>query len=279
MAINTNATKLAQLINPEVMGAFAERKLDAEFKFAPLAVIGHTLQGQAGDTLTIPVWGYIGSAEDVAEGQPVPISKMGQTKTQVTVKKAGKGIELTDEAVLSGLGDAIGEGERQLAESILDKVNKDSFDALMSTTTLQHTTANEGVLNADDLADALVNFKEDVHEGQVLFVSPKRYAELRKDNAWVSVLNGEKFITGQVGEIMGCAVVVSNTMPDDKALIVRAGALGLELKRDTMVETDRDIINKSTIITIDKHYVAYLKDASKVIKITVKAGAGLPLKG
>ena len=30
MAINTNATKLAQLINPEVMGAFVERKLEEE---------------------------------------------------------------------------------------------------------------------------------------------------------------------------------------------------------------------------------------------------------
>ena len=267
MAINTNATKLAQLINPEVMGAFAERKLEAEFKFAPLAVVGHELQGQAGDTLTIPVWGYIGKAEDVAEGQPIPISKMGQTKTTVKVKKAGKGIELTDEAVLSGLGDAVGEGEKQLAEAILDKVNKDCFDALMGTTTLQHTTT--AGLNADEVADALVQFKEDVHEGQVLFVSPKRYAQLRKDPAWVTVLAGEKFISGQVGEIMGCSVVVSNTVEDGKALIVRAGALGLELKRDTMIETDRDIIHKSTIVTIDKHYVAYLKDASKVIKVTI----------
>ena len=270
MAINANATKLAQLINPEVMGAFAERKLEAEFKFAPLAVVGHELQGQAGDTLTIPVWGYIGEAKDVAEGQPIPISQMGQTKTTVKVKKAGKGIELTDEAVLSGLGDAVGEGEKQLAESILDKVNKDCFDALMGTTTLQHTATGD-VLNSDAVADALVQFKEDVHEGQVLFVSPKRYAQLRKDPAWVTVLSGEKFISGQVGEIMGCSVVVSNTMADDKALIVRAGALGLELKRDTMIETDRDIIHKSTIITIDKHYVAYLKDASKVIKVTISA--------
>lgn len=270
MAINTNATKLAELINPEVMGAFAERKLEAEFKFAPLAVVGHELQGQAGDTLTIPVWGYIGKADDVAEGAPIPISKMGQTKTTVKVKKAGKGIELTDEAVLSGLGDAVGEGEKQLAEAILDKVNKDCFDALMATTTLQHTATGD-VLNSDAVADALVQFKEDVHEGQVLFVSPKRYAQLRKDPAWVTVLAGEKFISGQVGEIMGCSVVVSNTMADDKALIVRAGALGLELKRDTMIESDRDIIHKSTIITIDKHYVAYLKDASKVIKVTISA--------
>lgn len=271
MAINANATKLAELINPEVMGAFAERKLEAEFKFAPLAVVGHELQGQPGDTLTIPAWGYIGRADDVAEGAPIPISKMGQTKVTVKVKKAGKGIELTDEAVLSGLGDAVGEGEKQLAESILDKVNKDCFDALMGTTTLQHTTAVSNKLSSDDLADALVHYKEDVHEGQVIFVSPKRYAELRKDPAWVTVLAGEKFISGQVGEIMGCSVVVSNMMENDKALIVRAGALGLELKRETMIESDRDIIHKSTIVTIDKHYVAYIKDASKVIKITVKA--------
>ena len=58
---------------------------------------------------------------------------------------------------------------------------------------------------------------------------------------------------------MGCSVVVSNTIADDKALIVRAGALGLELKRDTMIESDRDIIHKSTIITIDKHYGCILK--------------------
>ena len=69
---------------------------------------------------------------------------------------------------------------------------------------------------------------------------------------------------------MGCSVVVSNMLADTQALIVRAGALGLELKRETMVESDRDIIHKSTIVTIDKHYVAYLKDASKVIKVTVK---------
>ena len=69
---------------------------------------------------------------------------------------------------------------------------------------------------------------------------------------------------------MGCSIVVSNSIPDNKVLVVRAGALGLELKRDLMMEMDRDIIHKTTIITVDKHYITYLKDASKVIRITVK---------
>lgn len=270
MPVNMQATKLAQLINPEVMGAFIERKLSAEFKFAPLAIVGHDLQGNAGDTLTMPTWSYIGKASDVAEGTDITLAKMGQTKTTVKVKKIGKGVELTDEAVLSGLGDVVGEAEKQLAEAILDKVNEDCYKVLEGTVTLTHQTAGHNTITSDDLADALVKFKEDVHEGQVLFVSPKYYGVLRKDPAWVQVANGEKFISGQVGEIMGCSVVVSNSVADNVALIVRAGALGLQLKRDTMMEMDRDIIAKSTIITVDKHYVAYLKDASKVIKITIQ---------
>lgn len=273
MAINVNATKLAQLIDPEVMGAFIQRKLEAQFKFAPLAVVGHSLQGRPGTTLTMPQWGYIGKAEDVLEGEAIPMSKLGQTTTEVSIKKAGKGVEITDEAILSGLGDPIGEAERQLAEAVLDKLNADAFDVLMNTgeATHSHITAEAGKLTADDIADALVAYKEDIHEGQVMFVSPKRYAEFRKDPAWVTVNNGEKFMSGQVGELMGCSIVVSNTMPDDKALIVRAGALGVELKRDLMMEHDRDIIHKTTIITVDKHYITYLKDASKVIRVTVKS--------
>ena len=271
MAINVNATKLAQLIDPEVMGAFIERKLEAQFKFAPLAVVGHELQGRPGTTLTMPKWGYIGKAEDVAEGEAIPVEKLGQTSTEVSIKKAGKGVEITDEAVLSGLGDPIGEAERQLAESILDKLNYDALQVLLGEgVTHEHTTANSNKVDAVEFADAVVAFTEDIHEGQVAIVSPKRYAQLRKDPAWITVNNGEKFMNGQVGEIMGCSIVVSNSLPDHKVLIVRAGALGLELKRDLMMEMDRDIIHKTTIITVDKHYITYLKDASKVIRITVK---------
>lgn len=43
----------------------------------------------------------IGLAEDVAEGADVPMGILQATKEDFKVKKAGKGVKITDEAILS----------------------------------------------------------------------------------------------------------------------------------------------------------------------------------
>ena len=60
---------------------------------------------------------------------------------------------------------------------------------------------------------------------------------------------------------------MSNRVPAGKAYIVKPGALGIELKRDTNVESDRDILAKTIVYALDKFYVAYLRDKTKVVKI------------
>ena len=47
-------TKLANLVNPEVMADMIDKKLVDLMKFAPLADIDTTLQGRPGDTITLP---------------------------------------------------------------------------------------------------------------------------------------------------------------------------------------------------------------------------------
>ncbi|MGZ7301735.1 N4-gp56 family major capsid protein, partial [Streptococcus pyogenes] len=61
-------TKIADLINPEVIGDFLEKKMIDNLILAPLADIDNTLVNQPGDTLTVPQWNFIGEADDVAEG-------------------------------------------------------------------------------------------------------------------------------------------------------------------------------------------------------------------
>lgn len=267
-------TKLTNIINPQVMGAFLDKKIVDKIKFSPLAVIGHDLQGQAGNTLTIPTWNYVGDAEDLAEGIEGNVTNLTATTSQVTVKKAVKNIGITDEARLSGYGDPMGQIENQLATAIAQKIDNDVLAALKTVSTLTH----EGEFGLDYVADALVKFGEDIDETTVILISAKNYGILRKSPEFVHVANGQTIISGQVGTVYGCPVVVSNKIEDTEAFFVRYGAIGIEVKREVSVEVDRDVLKKQTIVSADRHYVAYVRDASKVIKGTVTEAEGLKAK-
>lgn len=264
----STTTKLQNLINPEVMGSFIDAKLVDAIKFAPLAEIGYDLQGVPGNTLTFPVFAYIGDAEDLAEGAEGAVSQLTASTTQVTVKKAVKNVELTDEAVLSGLGDPVGQTEKQLLISIASKVDKDCLEAVKKVSTLTH----EGTFGKDYVADALVKFGEDMDEMTFIYINALNYSILRKAEEFVHIQNGQAIVSGQIGTIYGCPVVISNKVGDDEVFFIRRGALGIEVKREVSMETERNVKAKKTLISADKHYVAYVKDASKVIKGTISGG-------
>lgn len=269
MALMTNATELANLFNPEVVAGLVESKLVDAIKFAPLAVIDTTLVGRPGSTVTLPTYAYIGDAETVAEGEDIPIKQLTQSTKEVSIHKIGNGVQITDEAAGSGYGDPVGEAVDQLILSIASQVDNEMLD-VMSTASLTHAAG--GAFSADVVADALVKFGEDIEGEKVLLVDAEAYATLRKTGDWVpnTEIGANMIIRGTVGMVHGCQVVVSNKLAGENvAYIVKPGALATYMKRDTMVEADRDIVNKSTILTADKHFANYLRDASKIIKITL----------
>lgn len=269
MAFPETGTKLADLFDPQVIGAMIDTKLINEIKLAPLAVIDTTLEGRPGSTVTLPSYAYIGKATDVAEGADISIKKLSETTVQVQISKIGNGVQITDEAFLSGYGDPIGEATSQLALSIADAVDDKLLAALDGNTT---NVAEVSALDEDGIAEALAKFGEDIDGPKVILTSPANYVTLRKGN-WVpaSEQAADIVIRGTVGYVQGCQVVLSNRIPDTEFQIVKPGALAIYLKRDTLVETDRDIINKSTVITADKHFATYLLDATKAIKVTKQA--------
>lgn len=268
-------TKLANLINPEVMGTFLDKKMIDLIKFSPLAVIGHDLQGNPGDTLTIPTWNYIGDAEDLAEGVEGDVTNLTATTSEVKVKKAVKNVGITDEARLSAYGDPMGQIENQLAVSLASKVDNDVLDAIKKVSAKTH----EGTFGIDYIADALVQFGEDVEETTFVYIHPKHLATLRKSPEYVHVANGQVIISGQVGTVYGCPIVVSNKMADTVVYFIRAGAIGIEVKREVSVEADRDILKKQTIVSADRHYMAYVRDASKLVKGTITVAEVSEAKG
>ena len=78
-------TKLANLIDPEVMADMISAKVPKKMRVAPFAKVDRTLEGVPGSTITVPSYGYIGDAADVAEGVEVTVDGMSTTTKTATI--------------------------------------------------------------------------------------------------------------------------------------------------------------------------------------------------
>ena len=272
-------TKLAQMINPEVMTDMISAKLPKMLKFTPLAFVERKLVGQPGTTVTVPKWEYSGDAKDIAEGEAITPDQLTTAKSTMTIKKAGKGIELTDESVLSGYGDPIGQATHQIALAIANKVDNDLIEEAKKAT--QHV--EDAPTTVDALDKALAVFADEEDARYVALINPEDAIALRKDTAkeWVrgSEIGANIVVSGTFGEAHGVQIVRSKKVEKGKGFLVKVsateadtddvakyGAFVINLKRDVAIETDRDILKKTTVITGDEHYGVYLYDPSKVVK-------------
>ncbi len=272
-------TKLATMVNPEVMADMVSAKLPKLIKFTPLAYVETALQGQPGNTLTVPAWEYAGDATEVGEGQAISPDQLTTKKTTMTIKKAAKGYEITDEALLSGLGDSLGQATYQLGLAIANKID-DDLVAVAKTAT-QHITETPTTLAAIDKALEIFEDEEDAR--YVAIINPKDAIKLKTDVAkeWTkgSELGADMVVSGTFGEVAGVQIVRSKKVDEGKGFIVKVspsqtqtddankyGAFVIMLKRDVAIETDRDILKKTTVITGDEHYGVYLYDPTRVVK-------------
>ena len=276
-------TLLANIVNPQVMADMINKKLTDYIKFAPLATVDTTLEGQPGSTIYLPSWNYVGDAAVVNENAAVTPSLLSATTANVAIKKVAKAVCLTDEAVLSGFGDPVGEATDQIALAIAAAVDGECLSILHAITgDMAVATANNTTLpKASDILSGLELFGEDIDDRVIAVVSPAVYKEMRNVNAsgaWVpaSEIAAGIAVRGVVGQFEGCQVIVSNKLKSTAAgagdiYLVKPDALRIFLKRDTFIETDRDALYFRTNIIGSKHFVAYLYNAAKAVRIHTHA--------
>jgi len=266
-------TVLENLFVPEVVGPEIETKLANDIKFIPFAKFRYTLEGRAGNTVTRWFWNYIGDAEEFGEGEDISYGQLGQDTKEVTIKKAGRGVKLTDEAVLSGIGDPEGEAVKQIRLAIARKINADCktvLDAIDEKMTVGDGTKTFG---AELVQDALIKYGEDVAGPKAVLINPAQVKDARNDAQFIpaSEIKAEMMITGSLGQILGCDIVVSDDVTATEGkynnYLLKGTPLAIEVKRGITPERDRDIDKKITKCNADIHYVTYLEEEQNAVKI------------
>lgn len=282
--MSAGTTKLEQLIDPEVMAPMISAKLTKAIVATPFANVDNTLTGRPGSTITVPKYKYIGDAEDLAEGVKAGEVQLETSTAEYKIKKAVKQVRLTDEAVLSGYGNPVGETNNQLGLALASKIDQDVIDALLKA---QLKSVSENAIAYDGIVDALDLFQEEENVEKVMFVAPSQVTTLRKDPNFISAdkYNQNVIMKGEIGMVANTRIVPTRRIAKNEEKYTcpivqlkpesqtgdETAAVTIYMKRSANVETDRDLTNYTTLIGADEHYVAALTDESKVVLAEFKA--------
>ena len=276
-------TKKENIVIPEVMGGAIDAKVEAMLKITPFAKLDTSLQGVPGDTKTVPAWNYIGDAEDVAEGEAVTASAMTCGTKEFTIKKAMKQVRITEESVNSGLGDPIGQAEKQLAMAIAGKVDSDVLAAALTSSIVSGDGTAK--ISYAGIVDGVGMFDEEVVTDKVMFVAPEQVTTLRKDADFISAdkYNNNVMVTGEIGTVAGVRIVPSRKIVEDGGIYTcpiiklepasadteytedELAAVTIFLKKDIRTDADWVADDQTHKITVAKYYGVALTNEAKVV--------------
>ena len=283
---DTELTTLSKLIDPEVIGDMIQAKVEKAITVLPYATLDRTLSGRSGSTITVARFVWDGEAEEVAEGDEIPIRALGSESTEYKVKKAGIGTEITDEAVLSAHGNPVGQATTSMANSIQAKLDEDAHVELLKSK--QVYNANDAV-SYNNVVDSIGLFQAEGAIDMVMLVNPDIVTTLRKDANFIdrNKYGNQVMMNGEIGMIGNARIVPSRRvsgvggyfyspiiLTNDPMHNDDVPALTYFIKRDTNIEVDRKPRKRSTEITGDQIYVVALTNESKVV-ILKTTGANL----
>lgn len=287
-------TTRADLYAPEVWEDLAQAE------FAGAAIVGtsaavvndDTLVGAPGDTVNFPAWAALSDMADIAENAVLVPEKLSQKSSKATIKEAGKAVEITDKAKLTGIGNAQDEAIRQFGVLAARKVDADLITAAQAvvaggvtyadgsaataSTPLLHTIAG-GAITWPGLVDALEKFGDDFEPSEFagLFLRAEQRSQIMKDDTFIKASDlgaggeGTMVRRGFIGEVAGLPVFITNRLAAGKGLVLKRNSLGLLHKRRPIVEQDRDILARTDVVTTNMHYATKRLNDKGVLVLTI----------
>ena len=278
--MSNQVTKLSDVINPQVMGAMIEAKIEALCKITPYAKVDTTLQGVPGDTKTVPSWNYIGDAQDFdpenGNGDEIETAKLTASSTTFGIKCAGKAVSILQTAINSGLGNPIGQAETQLAKAIVGKVDNDVLAAAYTSGNIFNGSGD--LIGYKPIVEAVGKFGDEEETDKVMFIHPDQETTLLKDSDFISA---DKFeagvaVRGSIGKIAGCWIKKSKKVTKSNAVTAVQGVYTATVA-GTLASGDKISVG-GVEITLDSTSAASPTAAVTALKTAVDADAGFAAK-
>ena len=267
------------VIVPDVYANLVREKIAGKVKIAQMAEnLGALVDKEVGETITFPVWSYIGDAQDIAPGTDMTAVEMEQTTSQATIKMiAAPGVKVFDYDNVTALGRAIDEGADQQATAVARKLDADLI-AEACKTAFKKQIATKGEITEDELLDCLALYGDDRDTGDFHGIAchsnfAKSFYKMdgfvKSDITHVSAGNG--IVTnGVIGSYMGIPVVLSDRLYDATntegyLLFIKKGSLGYMPKENPFVETERVAKQRSTTVYTSQIYATKLTDEAGIV--------------
>lgn len=267
--------------NNKVIESKAKDLLLTQVNARSMMTIDTSLTQAAGMVKTVNTYTYSGNAEELAVGVGSTANKRGSisyTGKDYTVKLVQQAADYYDEDFLKDnlIVDYMIKGATQV---MTNKMTSDFYAALATTDGASSnpkelvngiTFAKGKAISYDVIVDAISELNIEDESGIFIIIPNAWKAALRKDADYKSAHMGDVIYNGQVGTIAGIPVVATKALTD-KAYVLTREAVTLFLKKDVIVEYDRDADTRKNSYYLRDYYLVALTDATKACKITEAA--------
>lgn len=269
-------TMSPDLYAPEVWADLAQEQFKGKaiIGTSSATLVDETLTGQPGDVINFPKWMLMSDMVELDEDDVLVPEKLTQKNSKATIKEAGKAASWTDQAKLIGIGNVQDEALRQFGILAARKIDSDLIaaatqvitggvtyaDGTTATNSAPMTLTATGGLTWNNIVNAMLKFGDEFDPADFsgLYVNSANAAVFMTDDKFIQAAQtaaGNTLISGGlIGTKGGLNVYLTNRLSTGKALLLKNRSLGLFYKRRPLVEQDRDILARETVVATNMHY-------------------------
>ena len=300
------------ILNPQVLAPIVENSYQDAMVFMPLADVDRTLETNgAGDIITVPTWVGSLEAEEVKEGEDIPVGTLKQGYTQATVKKFGAGFSYTDEADLRSLASVAEKGTREISKALAQYADTELMNVALKLKDKADDDGNKPYaldtsFDVDGLWEMMDHFTNQADDGAYTLIgNPKDKTIFRRAvidefkqtematqialSGATRLINNASFMA--TNKVKQGQLVVAYSSPEDierakelKAKLAEGTATSLELEtlnsgrpfkwyaqRDVLIENERKPRNQTNYMYGTEIAAPYVQNPSKLLIVSKKA--------